>query len=115
MLLGAAVLLALAVVCGTWLYNDGILVLRRLHATKDMPDPAGGHWLLGHLLLLLAKPMTSFKTFHEWAETYGPVYRVRFLCRPVVVVTDPDLYQPLLRSGPAKLPKYTAPYKMFEV
>lgn len=33
----------------------------------------------------------------------------------VVVVTDPDLYQPLLRSGPAKLQKYTAPYKMFEV
>lgn len=33
----------------------------------------------------------------------------------VVVVTDPDLYQPLLRPGPAKLPKYTAPYRMFEV
>jgi len=30
-------------------------------------------------------------------------------------VTDPDLYQPLLRPGPAKLPKYTAPYRMFEV
>lgn len=33
----------------------------------------------------------------------------------VVVVTDPDLYQPLLRPGAAKLPKYTAPYRMFEV
>ncbi|WIA28825.1 hypothetical protein OEZ86_011354 [Tetradesmus obliquus] len=59
--------------------------------------------------------MTSFRVFHEWAKAYGPVYRVRFLWRPVVVVTDPDLYQPLLRSGPAKLQKYTAPYKMFEV
>lgn len=33
----------------------------------------------------------------------------------VVVVTDPDLYQPLLRKGPSQLPKYTAPYRMFEV
>lgn len=31
------------------------------------------------------------------------------------MVTDPDVYQPLLRQGPAKLPKYTAPYRMFEV
>jgi hypothetical protein len=83
MLLSAAVLLGVAVVACTWLYQNVILVLKRLHATKDIPDPAGGHRLLGHLLLLLAKPMTSFRVFHEWAKTYGPVYRVRFLWRPV--------------------------------
>lgn len=30
------------------------------------------------------------------------------------MVTDPELYQPLMR-GPNRLPKYTAPYRMFEV
>jgi len=37
------------------------------------------------------------------------------MLQQVLVLTDPDLYQPLLRSGPQKLPKYTAPYRMFEV
>lgn len=37
------------------------------------------------------------------------------LCVQVVVVTDPDVYQPLMRHGPSKLPKYCAPYRMFEV
>jgi hypothetical protein len=83
MWISAAVLLGLAVVSSTWLYQNVVLVLKRLHATKDMPDPAGGHWMLGHLLLLLKKPMTSFRVFHEWAKQYGPVYRVRFLWRPV--------------------------------
>lgn len=108
---------ALAVLAGSWIWDNFVLVGRRLVATRDIPEPAGGHWLLGHIPQLLSRygPLSSFRCFEEWARTLGPLYRVRFFWRPVLVVTDPELYQPLLRHGPSKLQKHTPPYRMFEI
>lgn len=79
----AALVVAAAAVGASWVYNNVLLVAQRLHATRNMPDPMEGHWLLGHIPALLAKPLCSFRLFRAWAERYGPIYRVRFLGRPV--------------------------------
>eukprot|EP00775_Hariotina_reticulata_P003654 gene3654-3915_t len=114
MLVSAAVFSALAAVVASWVYTNIYLVVVRLVATAKIPEPKG-NLLLGHIPQFVAIPGRSYKLFYQWSKKLGPIIRVRFFHRPVVVVTDPDLYQPLLRTGPLKLPKYTAPYHMFEV
>lgn len=55
----------------------------------------------------------SLLPFHTHCHTH----HTHIIPRPwqVVIVTDPDVYQPLMRPGPNKLKKYCAPYRMFEV
>ncbi|KAF8072732.1 Cyp3a9 [Scenedesmus sp. PABB004] len=113
--LGAAGAALAAALC--WLLVQQLQpssVLSRRWATRGVPEP-GGHWLLGHLLVLLERPGCSYLLFQQWARDLGPVYRIRFLLRPVLVVTAPALYQPLLRPGPHKLHKHLPPYAMFNV
>lgn len=134
-----------------WLWDNVVVVGRRLWATRRIPEPPGS-FFLGHIPTLVTSRYKSFRCFAEWSLK-SPVYRVRFFFRPVrgrvaathtpsltlhcilyaphthpndlfapalhtlqvLIVTDPDVYGPLMRQGPNRLPKYTAPYRMFEV
>lgn len=142
LMLWTALLGAAAALVWPWLWDNVVVVGRRLWATRHIPEPPGS-FFLGHIPTLVASRYKSFRCFAEWSLKW-PVYRVRFFFRPVrgrqqpllllaphqhphnlfapalhtmqvLIVTDPDVYGPLMRQGPNRLPKYTAPYRMFEV
>ena len=54
-----------------------------------------------------------FKQFTEWANTYGPVFKIRLLNTPGVVVTDFNLApeQLLKKPSPLYLPKQRKLYQ----
>lgn len=140
---------AAATLVWPWLWDNVVVIGRRLWATRHIPEPPGS-FFLGHIPTLVASRYKSFRCFAEWSLKW-PVYRVRFFFRPVrgywtpappqprhctvyaphmqphnlfapalhtlqvLIVTDPDVYGPLMRQGQNRLPKYTAPYRMFEV
>jgi hypothetical protein len=73
--LGAAALLL------PWLWDNIVIVGRRLWATRNIPEPPGS-LLLGHIPALVGSKWRSFRRFHEWSLQW-PVYRIRFFGRPV--------------------------------
>jgi len=64
-----------------WLWDNVVIVGRRLWATKDIPEPPGSLWL-GHIPALVQSKCRSFRCFHAWGLKW-PVYRIRFFLRPV--------------------------------
>ncbi|KIY99832.1 cytochrome P450 [Monoraphidium neglectum] len=90
------------------------VIAARLWCSRRIPGPPPAHWLLGHLPVLLSRPGESFRLFGEWDKAHGPVWTVRFMWNAVVVVSDPDLFGPLLRAGPRHLEKYLTPYKRLQ-
>lgn len=64
-----------------WLWDNVVIVGRRLWATKDIPEPPASLWL-GHIPALLGSRYKSFRCFHAWGLKW-PIYRVRFFWRPV--------------------------------
>lgn len=64
-----------------WLWDNVVVVGRRLWATKDLPEPPGSLWL-GHIPAFLQSKCRSFRCLHAWGLKW-PVYRIRFFFRPV--------------------------------
>ena len=58
----------------------------------------------------LQQPSIYFTT--DWANQLGGIYRLRLVTQPVMVITDPAIFLPLIGSGDTALPKATA-YKDF--
>ncbi|KAI8477170.1 MAG: cytochrome P450 [Monoraphidium minutum] len=79
-----------------------------------LPGPAARSWLLGNAPDILSDPPHQFRRFQEWDAAHGPVYATRFLVSSLVVVSDPDLFGPLLRPGRAHLEKHLATYERFQ-
>ncbi|XP_028858510.1 cholesterol 24-hydroxylase-like [Denticeps clupeoides] len=82
------------------------LYVRHVHAKYDhLPGPPRESFLLGHSRLI-ARESRSGRVVHdrflEWAEKYGPVYRLNFLHYVSVAVYDQEATKEILMS-----PKYT--------
>ncbi|KAI8477169.1 MAG: cytochrome P450 [Monoraphidium minutum] len=107
----AWLLLAAALV---WEASKWRVTLARLLCSRRMPGPPAPSFALGHIPTLLGARGRTFELFHGWARAYGPVYSMRFLWNAVVVVSDPDLFGPLLRPGRAHLEKHLVPYRRLE-
>lgn len=66
-------------------------------ASFELPGPKGLP-LLGNLLQIDLRRLHLI--LEGWAEIYGPLYRFRLLNKPVVVVSDSELIQQILRDRP---------------
>ncbi|XP_026197217.1 cholesterol 24-hydroxylase isoform X3 [Anabas testudineus] len=89
------------------------LYLKHIHMKYDhIPGPPRDSFFFGHSLTLL-KVMKSDGLIHEkfleWAEKYGPVYRVNFLHYVSLCVTCPETTKEILMSP--KYPKDIFVYK----
>jgi cytochrome P450 len=68
-----------------------------LRAVKDLPGPRGLP-LLGNLLQIdIARAHTIMQ---RWADAIGPIYRFRIAHRDVVVISDTELINEVLRDRP---------------
>jgi cytochrome P450/nitrite reductase/ring-hydroxylating ferredoxin subunit len=47
-----------------------------------------------------ASRATMHLAFEDWARTYGPMYALRIGPRKILVITDPELVEPLYRARP---------------
>nr|AFM89960.1 cytochrome P450, family 46, subfamily A, polypeptide 1 [Callorhinchus milii] len=78
-----------------------------------IPGPPRDSFLLGHIPSI-QKAAEGYKIIHEkfleWAETYGPVFRVNALHRVMLYVTHPDTVKELLMSP--NCPKDPFTYKL---
>jgi hypothetical protein len=77
----ATALLGAAYLVLPWLWDNVVIVGRRLWATRNVPEPPGS-LLLGHIPTLVGARFKSFRCFHAWSLQW-PVFRVRFFARPV--------------------------------
>jgi cytochrome P450 len=68
-----------------------------LQTLTDLPGPKGLP-LLGNLLQLDLKQL--HRVLERWGDEFGALYKFDLGRRPVVVVTDPDLNQLILRNRP---------------
>ncbi|HXX69085.1 MAG TPA: cytochrome P450, partial [Polyangiaceae bacterium] len=66
-------------------------------ALADLPGPRAAP-LVGNALQL--DPGAIHQTLEGWAETYGSVYQARIGARKLVVISDPELVEPLYRARP---------------
>ncbi|MDQ2964039.1 MAG: cytochrome P450 [Pseudomonadota bacterium] len=70
---------------------------RSLRALKDLPGPRGLP-VLGNLLQLdIAR---AHIILQHWADAFGPIYRFRIAHRNVVVISDNELINDVLRDRP---------------
>jgi cytochrome P450 len=69
-----------------------------MRTLKELPTPPG-HWLLGQALQV--KQASFHQTLEAWARDLGPLFRVRFGPRKVLVVADHALLGETLRQRPA--------------
>ncbi|MGW2641605.1 cytochrome P450 [Streptomyces sp. NPDC001348] len=65
---------------------------------NDLPEPSAFP-LLGHLPALARGP-AMHRVLHDWRDTYGPIYRIRFGRTPLVVTSSPNIVQTVLRERP---------------
>ncbi|XP_015206104.2 cholesterol 24-hydroxylase [Lepisosteus oculatus] len=89
------------------------LYVKYIHMKFDhIPGPPRDSFLLGHSYTL-NKKFEDYRVVHdqflEWAEKYGPVYRVNFLHTVMLTVTSPEAVKELLMSP--KYPKDPVAYK----
>jgi cytochrome P450/nitrite reductase/ring-hydroxylating ferredoxin subunit len=75
----------------------GVAAAPALRAIADLPGPEGLP-LLGNALALRAG--RTHLVLEEWARRYGTMFVVRIGRRPLVVLSDPRLYGPVLRERP---------------
>jgi cytochrome P450 len=68
--------------------------LRRL---ADVPGPPG-RWLVGNLLDVDISQL--HRILYRWADRYGPLYRIRLMQHPILVVADHALIHDILRQRP---------------
>ncbi|KAK7907114.1 hypothetical protein WMY93_015726 [Mugilogobius chulae] len=78
-----------------------------VHMKYDhIPGPPRQSFLFGHLILfceMRKKDQIVYDKLIEWAETYGPVYRINLLHKVLIVVTCPEATKEILMSP--KFPK----------
>nr|XP_013999265.1 unnamed protein product [Salmo salar] len=89
------------------------LYIKYIHLKYDhIPGPPRDSFLFGHSPTLL-REMSNDRFVHdkflEWAETYGPVYRINGMHVVVLCVTCPDTTKEVLMSP--KYPKDSLVYK----
>uniref|UniRef100_A0A8K9WTP7 Cholesterol 24-hydroxylase n=1 Tax=Oncorhynchus mykiss TaxID=8022 RepID=A0A8K9WTP7_ONCMY len=89
------------------------LYIKYIHLKYDhIPGPPRDSFIFGHSPTML-REMSSGRVVHdkflEWAETYGPVYRINGLHFVVLCVTCPDTTKEVLMSP--KYPKDSQVYK----
>lgn len=70
-------------------------------------------WVAGHADAIVADDV--FRTLMRWVNDYGPLVKLRILQYPVVIVTDPDSIQQILRRTPNYLAKDRELYRALEV
>ncbi|KAL0963159.1 hypothetical protein UPYG_G00350470 [Umbra pygmaea] len=91
------------------------LYIKYIHLKYDyIPGPPRESFLFGHsptMLKEMSKGRVVHDKFLEWAETYGPVFRVNGLHVVVFFVTCPDTTKEILMSP--KYPKDEFVYKRF--
>uniref|UniRef100_A0A8C7K1H6 Cholesterol 24-hydroxylase-like n=1 Tax=Oncorhynchus kisutch TaxID=8019 RepID=A0A8C7K1H6_ONCKI len=89
------------------------LYIKYIHLKYDhIPGPPRDSFLFGHLPTI-QREMSNDRVVHdkflEWAETYGPVYRINGLHAVMLCVTCPDTTKEVLMSP--KYPKAPLFYK----
>uniref|UniRef100_A0A8K9UD09 Cholesterol 24-hydroxylase n=1 Tax=Oncorhynchus mykiss TaxID=8022 RepID=A0A8K9UD09_ONCMY len=89
------------------------LYIKYIHLKYDhIPGPPRDSFLFGHLPTI-QREMSNDRVVHdkflEWAETYGPVYRINGLHAVMLCVTCPDTTKEVLMSP--KYPKAPLVYK----
>lgn len=65
---------------------------------EQLPGPAGLP-LVGNALQL--KPARAYQQLCEWADRYGPVYRLKIGRRSILVISDAAVISEVLRNRPA--------------
>lgn len=70
---------------------------KRQHLLQRIPVPRPDSRILGHFKAF-SNPQHHLK-LREWALRCGPVYRIRLIYSPVVILTDPLAVATILRSG----------------
>ncbi|CAN9507650.1 unnamed protein product [Ophioblennius macclurei] len=79
------------------------LLIRRAHLKCDhIPGPPRDSFLFGHattFLKIMSKDGNVHDKFLEWAETYGPVYRLNFFHTVFVCVYCPETTKDVLMSS----------------
>ena len=68
-----------------------------MRTLTELPGPKGLP-LLGNLLQLDLKQL--HRVLERWSDEFGTLYKFELGQRPVVVVTDPELNQTILRNRP---------------
>uniref|UniRef100_A0A667Y7Q0 Cholesterol 24-hydroxylase n=1 Tax=Myripristis murdjan TaxID=586833 RepID=A0A667Y7Q0_9TELE len=89
------------------------LYIKHIHMKYDhIPGPPRDSFFFGHMPTLL-REMKAERVIHEnmleWAETYGPVYRISVLHHVILVVSCPEATKEILMSP--KYPKDKFAYK----
>ena len=69
-----------------------------MRTLEELPGPKGLP-LVGNLLQLDLKQL--HRVLERWANEFGTLYSFKLGSRPVVVVAEPELIQPILRNRPA--------------
>ncbi|CAL1586034.1 unnamed protein product [Knipowitschia caucasica] len=95
------------------------LYIKYLHLKYDhIPGPPRPSFILGHspiFLDVMKKDELVHDKFREWAETYGPVYKINFLHYVIIGVSCPHATKEILMSS--KHPKdkflYTRLFNLF--
>jgi hypothetical protein len=68
-----------------------------MRTLSELPGPKGLP-LLGNLLQLDLKQL--HRVLERWGHEFGTLYRFELGRRPVVVITDPEINQTILRNRP---------------
>uniref|UniRef100_M4A8Y4 Cholesterol 24-hydroxylase n=1 Tax=Xiphophorus maculatus TaxID=8083 RepID=M4A8Y4_XIPMA len=115
-----AVLLSVGATVFTWLFFSLFIAflaycfyIKYIHMKYDhIPGPPRNSFFLGHsptFVTIMKNDGIVHNRFLEWAETYGPVYRMNILHYIILVVTCPEATKEILMSP--KYPKDRFLYK----
>jgi len=74
-----------------------------LRTMDDLPGPPGLPWL-GNALQI--KPAQLHRQVSEWAERFGPLYVFRVATQRILVVSDAETIQQLLRDRPDRFRRW---------
>ncbi|MCY4152520.1 MAG: cytochrome P450 [Aestuariivita sp.] len=76
-----------------------------MKAISDLPSPKELP-VLGHLHKI--RFVRLHRIFEEWADAFGPIYRIKIGPRVMCVISDRELFQQILRQRPQKFQRLTA-------